>query len=147
MSSRRQNGFTLIELMLVTAIIAILAGIAIPAYNNYIQEARLLEVPLQARSAFEAINDFYAETGRFPQDNAEAGLPPAAAIVGRYVRSVAVSKGVVTVTYDIGGGSDSSTYHPAINRHNPTQLPVWGASVAGLQELGLTVIGMEGADE
>ncbi|MGH8190115.1 MAG: pilin [Rhodanobacteraceae bacterium] len=101
-----QRGFTLIELMIVVAIIAILAAIAIPAYQNYLVRAQVSEGITLADGAKVAIWDFVSNTGRFPKDNQSAGLPGATSIVGRYVAQVEVTNGVVTATY--GGSANSA---------------------------------------
>ena len=94
-----QSGFTLIELMIVVAIIAILAAIAIPAYQNYLIRAQVSEGWSLAGSAQLAVEMFANETGHMPGDNASAGLPVASSISGNYVSSVTVTGGVVTVAY------------------------------------------------
>lgn len=83
-----QKGFTLIELMIVVAIIAILAAIAIPQYQNYIIRTQVSEGMNLADGAKTAVSEFYNNTGRFPSKNASAGLPTAASISGKYVVSV-----------------------------------------------------------
>lgn len=104
----RIPGFTIVELMIVVAIIGILAAIAIPAYQNYSIRVQVSEGISLSNAAKATVSEYYADTGLFPADNAEAGLADAGEIVGRYVTSVEVSGAAITVTY----GNEA---HAAIN--------------------------------
>jgi len=96
-----QKGFTLIELMIVVAIIAILAAIAIPAYQNYLIRAQVSEGSVLADGAKTAMAEFYSNLGHFPLNNASAGLATAASVSGKYTTGVDVSThvGVIQATY------------------------------------------------
>jgi len=84
-----QKGFTLIELMIVVAIIAILAAIAIPAYQDYLVRSQVSEGATLTDGAKTAVAEYYANHGNFPPNNASAGLPSnASSISGKYVSSV-----------------------------------------------------------
>ena len=93
-----QKGFTLIELMIVIAIIGILAAIALPAYQDYTKRARVGEALSLAGGAKTAVTEFYSSNNDWPTDNAAAGLPSASAITGNTVNSVEVGNGKITVT-------------------------------------------------
>lgn len=95
----KNRGFTLIELMIVIAILGVLAAIAIPVYQDYIGRARVTEGVSLASGAKIAVAEFQQANNAFPVDNAEAGLPAAADINGRDVESVAVAGNRITVTY------------------------------------------------
>ena len=94
-----QRGFTLIELMIVVAIIAILAAIAIPAYQNYLIRAQVTEGMSLAAGAKVAVWDFNSNTGRFPPNNQSAGLAEETSIIGKYVSKVNVAGGKITATF------------------------------------------------
>lgn len=95
-----QKGFTLIELMIVVAIIAILAAIAIPAYQNYLIRSQVSEGTTLADGAEVAIAEFHANSGRWPGNSESAGIAAtASSISGKYVSSLAVSSGKITATF------------------------------------------------
>jgi type IV pilus assembly protein PilA len=95
-----QKGFTLIELMIVVAIIAILAAIAIPAYQDYLIRSQVSEGAVLADGAKTALAEFYSNTGRFPPLNASAGLATNISIKGQYVSQVDVANaGHITATF------------------------------------------------
>ncbi len=94
-----QQGFTLIELMIVVAIIGILAAIAIPAYQDYTIRAQVSEGLNLSGGAKAAVTEYFQDRGVMPSDNAQAGLEAAGNIQGKYVASVSNASGVITVTY------------------------------------------------
>jgi len=96
----KQQGFTLIELMIVVAIIGILASVAIPAYLDYSVRAQVAQGINLAAAAKVAVAEVYQDRGAYPTTNGAAGLEAAASIEGKYVSGVAVTAaGVIQVTY------------------------------------------------
>lgn len=94
-----QQGFTLIELMIVVAIIGILAAIAIPQYQNYTGRAQLSDAIVTASGLKAAVSEFYQTQGSFTgADSGANGIPATASSIGKYVDSVTVATGVITAT-------------------------------------------------
>ncbi len=97
---KKQQGFTLIELMIVVAIIGILAAIAIPAYQDYTIRAQVSEGLNLSGGAKAAVTEYFQDRGELPTNNTIAGLAANTAITGKYVLSVTVTDGVIEVEYD-----------------------------------------------
>ncbi|EMT8790959.1 pilin [Neisseria gonorrhoeae] len=94
-----QKGFTLIELMIVIAIVGILAAVALPAYQDYTARAQVSEAILLAEGQKSAVTEYYLNNGKWPANNGDAGVAsPATDIKGKYVQKVEVNNGVVTAT-------------------------------------------------
>ncbi|EMS4305988.1 pilin, partial [Neisseria gonorrhoeae] len=91
-----QKGFTLIELMIVIAIVGILAAVALPAYQDYTARAQVSEAILLAEGQKSAVTEYYLNNGEWPENNTSAGVASASDIKGKYVESVTVANGVVT---------------------------------------------------
>ena len=106
-----QKGFTLIELMIVVAIIGILAAIAIPAYQDYTIRSQVTEGLNLAGAVKAAVAESYADRGVWPADNEAAGIMLAdnsgpATPSGKYVTGIEVATGTINITY--GGQSNQN---------------------------------------
>ena len=95
-----QKGFTLIELMIVVAIIGILAAIAIPAYQDYTIRSQVTEGLTLAGAAKAAVAESFSNAGIPPANRTAAGMSPNAGdTAGKYVTSVEVTNGTILITY------------------------------------------------
>ena len=100
MKRTMQKGFTLIELMIVVAIIGILAAIALPAYQDYTKRTHVSEGLTLAGGAKASVTEYYSSQGKFPSNNSSAGLATNTDIKGNAVKSVTVANGKISIAYN-----------------------------------------------
>ena len=130
-----QKGFTLIELMIVVAIIGILAAIAIPAYQDYTIRAQVTEGMNLAAAAKAAVSESFTNKGVAPLNRTAAGMSAAATdTAGKYVSQVLVTNGVIQITY--GGNEVNSIIKgatlelvPYVSNDNSVEWQCGGAPV------------------
>ena len=126
---KMQQGFTLIELMIVVAIIGILAAVALPAYQDYTKRAKMTEVIAFMATAKTGVSEGYSDLNALTGiDNAKAGL--GATITSQYVASLSVEDGIITATVT-GIDTDCDAADPAL-----TLTPSVNADTGGLEWAG-----------
>jgi len=129
MMNKIQRGFTLIELMIVVAIIGILAAIAIPAYQDYVIRSQVSEGLTLASSVKASVSEFYADRGEWPTDAGTGGTgelgfvaPPS----GKYVTGITVNEGTIVIRFgnqaNTAIGGQTLSLKPLVS---PNQDVVW----------------------
>ena len=122
-----KSGFTLIELMIVISILGILAGVAIPAYQDYLLKASISsEAMLLSINIKKAILDYYAYRGKFPINNKAAGLPEPQFLQGNYVAKIEIVNGSIHITLGNNCNADcagkSLVIQPEVMTDYPTHV-------------------------
>jgi len=136
-----QKGFTLIELMIVVAIIGILAAIAIPAYQNYTIRAQVTEGLTLAGGWKVAVGEFYAQRGTFPT-TAQMTAAGQIASTGKYVTSVTSNAGAINITYgNQANAANLGTKTLALNAATNTNNDIIWVCGTAAAPAGATVVG------
>jgi len=141
----------LIELMVVVAIIGILASVALPAYQVYIQRSELVEAMSMASTIRENVTKYYVEELDFPQDNQMAGVPEPQYLISNRITSVVVESGAIHIT--LGNKASSPlqgkvlSFRPAVVKGSPESPISWLCGyddpVAGMEAVGTNKTDLE----
>lgn len=134
MKKNMQGGFTLIELMIVVAIIAILAAIALPAYRDYTIRAKVSEAVMAMSACKTSVTDYYAAQNALPTTLAQAGCNEATSGVSQYVNNLAIGTGgaISVVTHNTGAQPGECTLKltPTVTA-GTTDITAWNGSYTG----------------
>ena len=131
---KKQQGFTLIELMIVVAIIAILAAIALPAYQDYTIRARVSELAVQASAFKNTVAENIANNGGTIPADACAGVGATAATTNMASIACAPATGIITVTGDATRTRGTIlTYTPTVGAADSAVGPTWDCAGSGSQ--------------
>lgn len=123
-----ERGFTIVELMFVVSIIGILASVALPSYQGYLDKAKVSEALVLAEVGQKGVIEYYGRWGRLPASNVAAGLYPPAAYRGRYVDSMDVKDGMIRVVLRLDERKNQlfSLYlRPVVKVSGPTSAISW----------------------
>lgn len=146
--TKLQQGFTLIELMIVVAIIGILAAIAIPAYQDYTIRAQVSEGMNLAAAAKAAVAESFLNRGTPPANRTVAGMTDTATDTsGKYVSSVGIGTGTITVTYGNEANAQIANKTLTLTPYESADLSVvWRCGAANApQGAGGSALGLMGA--
>jgi type IV pilus assembly protein PilA len=147
--SNRQKGFTLIELMIVIAILSILATMAAPSFQDRVIRSQVQEALNLSEIAKKSIEDYYTAKKAFPNNNRDAGLPPFDKIIGNFVTGISIRSGAIDVYLGnkINKHADQKivSIRPAIVEGEPMVPIAWIPGYASVPE-GMTVVGENRSD-
>ncbi|QIP48125.1 Pilin [Kingella kingae] len=130
----KMQGFTLIELMIVIAIVGILAALALPTYQDFSVRSRVAEGLSLAGGAKTSVAEYYASHNQFPANNVTAGLATANQIKGSSVDSLTVVDGVITVVFNnkvAAAGKNSLVLTPSVAKEGSITWDCHGGSLDG----------------
>lgn len=140
----KRNGFTLIELMVVVAIIGVLASIALPNYQSYVQSSEVTEVLSVTNALRSKVNTQYVDQLSFPSDNEAAGVPAEHLLIGNRITGIRIEEGAIDVT--MGNKASAPlhgkilTFRPAVVTGSPTSPITWlcgfSEPVPGMEAIG-----------
>ncbi len=151
MKPKIDKGFTLVELMVVVAIIGILSSVALPSYQVYVHRSEVVEALSMVSTIRKNVTNFYTENLDFPLDNEDAGLPKQELLIGNRITGVTVKSGAIHVTM----GNKASkplqgktlTFRPAIVTGSPTSPISWlcgyDEPVQGMEAIGKNKTNLE----
>jgi len=138
------KGFTLIELMIVVAIIGILATMSVPTFQDRIIRAQISEALTLTEGIKKTITEYYSFTQQFPLNNQEANLPKPEHLIGNFIKSMSIEKGAIHVK--LGNRINSRiagkmlTLRPAVVSGSPTSPISWlcgnAKAVNGMEAVG-----------
>ena len=147
--SKKKNGFTLIELMIVIAIMSILTTIAIPSFQDRVIRSQVQEALNLSEIAKKGIEDYYTAKKSLPENNEAAGLPASDKIIGNFVTGVSIRSGAIDVYLGnkINKHADQKivTIRPAIVKGEPMVPIAWIPGYASVPE-GMSVVGENRSD-
>ena len=141
----RASGFTLIELMIVVAIIGILAAIAIPAYQNYVVRAQVAEGINMVAFGKASIADAFLDSGEAPPTRVSAGLTPTPTDTnGKYVESVDIDDGVLVVVFGNDANAAIHGLTVTLTPYETREMGVVWTCGASTPPSGLSLLGTAG---
>jgi len=140
----KQHGFTLIELMIVVAIIGILAGIAVPAYQDYTIRAQVVEAFSLASELKSSVQEYRKEHGRMPATNEAAGVPAPQMLIGNYVKRIEVANGALHIEFGNLANANLAgsivTLQPLVVTGSPASPMSWRCANRAIPE-GMEAVG------